>query len=284
MSILDDSVREFFKSVLGLGTTMTVKFFPADLIKPKTDLKNSLTESSRILINAVQAASKANLKVLKTTIAPPIETQTKNSADVMLAKGIAKATFSLDRIIAIGTSTGGTQALEAVLPKLPPNIPGIVVVQHMPEKFTYAFAKRLNAICQVEVKEGEHMDEVKPGRVLIAPGGKHMMVEVKDRKLHIVVKDGPLVSRHRPSVDVLFRSVAKTVGSKALGIIMTGMGDDGAAGLCEMHEAGAATLGQNEKTCVVYGMPAVAMQRGAVDQEVPLENIAAKIISFASNG
>jgi len=251
--------------------------------KPKTDLKKSLTESSRILINAVQAASKANLKVLKTTIAPSLETQTKLTADVMLAKGIAKATFSLDKIIAIGTSTGGTQALETVLPKLPQNIPGIVVVQHMPEKFTAAFANRLNAICKVEVKEGEHMDEIKPGRVLIAPGGKHMMVEVKGRKLCIAVKDGPLVSRHRPSADVLFRSVAKTAGPKALGIIMTGMGDDGAAGLCEMREAGAATLGQNKETCVVYGMPAVAMQRGAVEQEVPLEAIADKIISFSSD-
>jgi two-component system chemotaxis response regulator CheB len=182
-----------------------------------------------------------------------------------------------DRLVAIGTSTGGTQALEVVLTKLSRICPGIVVVQHMPEKFTAAFAARLNSICEIEVKEAANGDRVIPGRALIAPGGKHMSIKRSGAQYIAEVQDGPLVNRHRPSVDVLFRSVAKWAGKNALGIIMTGMGDDGARGLKEMFNVGAQTIGQDEQTCVVYGMPKEAVKLGAVQQEIPLPAIAGAI-------
>ncbi|MCP4929378.1 MAG: chemotaxis response regulator protein-glutamate methylesterase, partial [Gammaproteobacteria bacterium] len=183
-------------------------------------------------------------------------------------------------VVSIGTSTGGTQALEAVLIRLPRTAPGIVVVQHMPENFTKAFAERLNSVCQIKVKEAAENDRILPGQALIAPGGRHMLVSGQGSHARVSLKDGPPVSRHRPSVDVLFRSTAKSVGRNALGIIMTGMGDDGASGLKEMHDTGARTLGQNEATCVVYGMPAVAMKRGAVDKEIDLDVIPDEIMAF----
>ena len=183
-------------------------------------------------------------------------------------------------MIAIGASTGGTQALETVLTALPANSLPILIVQHMPENFTKAFAQRLNDVCQVEVKEASDNDAVLPGRVLIAPGGMHMMLTVTQFGASVQIKDGPLVSRHKPSVDVLFRSVAKYAGSNALGIILTGMGDDGARGIQEMHEAGSATVAQNEATCVVYGMPKEAVKLGAIDREVDLQMIPALISEY----
>ena len=167
-----------------------------------------------------------------------------------------------------------------MLTAIPRVCPGMVIVQHMPEKFTAAFAERLNSICQIEVLEAKTGDRVIPGRALIAPGGRHMMVKRSGAQYHVEVVEGPLVNRHRPSVDVLFRSVAKFAGRNALGIIMTGMGDDGAAGLLEMRKAGAKTVGQNEATCVVYGMPKEAMKRGATEREVPLSAIAPEILAF----
>ena len=187
-----------------------------------------------------------------------------------------------EKVVGIGTSTGGTQALERILTQLPPQAPPMVIVQHMPETFTRAFAERLNSICAIDVKEAEDGDCLRQGRALIAPGGKHMMLRPPNgADAYVEVKDGPLVSRHRPSVDVLFRSIAKSSGGNALGIIMTGMGDDGAAGLLEMRDAGAETLGQDQQTCVVYGMPAVAMKRGGVKREVSLQAIAQEIVDFA---
>jgi two-component system chemotaxis response regulator CheB len=182
-----------------------------------------------------------------------------------------------DTVIAIGTSTGGTQALEAVLSALPRTAPGIVVVQHMPEKFTAAFAARLNSVCEIEVREARQGDRVIPGRALIAPGGKHMLLKRSGAHYLVDVVDGPVVNRHRPSVDVLFRSVAKFAGRNALGVIMTGMGDDGAEGMLEMHNAGATTIAQDEASCVVFGMPREAIKRGGVDRVVPLKQIAACI-------
>ncbi|MGZ8175880.1 chemotaxis protein CheB, partial [Methylobacter sp.] len=185
-----------------------------------------------------------------------------------------------DRVVAIGTSTGGTQALEVVLTALPRVCPGIVIVQHMPEKFTGAFADRLNKLCQIEVREAVNGDRVLPGLALIAQGGRHMLLKRSGAHYRVEIVDGPPVSRHRPSVDVLFRSVAKCAGKNALGIIMTGMGDDGAKGLKEMHDMGARTVGQDEDSCVVYGMPKEAAKLGAVNGELPLARIAGEIVAY----
>jgi two-component system chemotaxis response regulator CheB len=205
--------------------------------------------------------------------------QAKLTADAILAPGSDRAMVqTTEHIVAIGTSTGGTQALEEVLTALPRVAPGMVIVQHMPEKFTAAFASRLDGLCQVEVREAKSGDRVMQGRALIAPGGKHMMLRRSGAQYFVDVIDGPLVNRHRPSVDVLFRSVAKFAGGNALGIIMTGMGDDGAAGLLEMRNAGAQTLAQDEASCVVYGMPKEAVKRGAAGRIVPLGAIAGEIL------
>jgi two-component system chemotaxis response regulator CheB len=187
-----------------------------------------------------------------------------------------------ERVVALGTSTGGTQALEMVLTNLPRVTPGIVIVQHMPEKFTAAFAERLNNLCQIEVKEAQNNDRVVNSRALIAPGGKHMLLRRTGAQYYVEVMDGPLVNRHRPSVDVLFRSVAKCAGANALGVIMTGMGDDGAAGLLEMRNAGARTVAQDEASCVVYGMPKEAVKRGGVEKTVPLAAIWREIMQQLS--
>jgi len=266
------------------GSTTSLKALSIGAIdvvaKPKVNLKNSLTEASGELISAIRTAAKANMagvKVKSISAIPKISK--KLTADVMLSSATGANTKNAGALIAIGASTGGTQALEAVLTALPANTLPILIVQHMPEKFTHAFANRLNELCQVEVKEAEDNDALLPGRVLIAPGGKHMMLHTTQFGASVQVKDGPLVSRHKPSVDVLFRSVSKYAGSNAQGIIMTGMGDDGAKGLKEMHDVGAQTIAQNEATCVVYGMPQEAVKLGAVDYEVPLSKIPEMIVS-----
>ncbi len=184
-------------------------------------------------------------------------------------------------VIAIGTSTGGTDALQQVLPKLPPTIPGIVVVQHMPANFTKAFADRLNDISNIHIKEAQDGDSVIPGKCLIAPGNLQMTLKRSGANYNVQVKDGPRVSGHRPSADVLFHSVAKYAGSNAIGVIMTGMGSDGAKGLLEMRNNGAQTIGQSEPSCVVYGMPKVAYEIGAVEKQASLDQIANLIIKNA---
>lgn len=266
----------------GAETTMQAMAAGAVSIvtKPQMGVKKFLEDSSGQLVDAVKAAAQANTKCLKGFAAPPAPVAQKLTADVMLSASTTAMAQTTDRLVAIGTSTGGTQALEAVLTAIPRVCPGMVIVQHMPEKFTAAFAERLNSICQIEVLEAKTGDRVIPGRALIAPGGRHMMVKRSGAQYHVEVVEGPLVNRHRPSVDVLFRSVAKFAGRNALGIIMTGMGDDGAAGLLEMRKAGAKTVGQNEATCVVYGMPKEAMKRGATEREVPLSAIAPEILAF----
>jgi two-component system chemotaxis response regulator CheB len=184
-----------------------------------------------------------------------------------------------EAIVAIGTSTGGTQALEAVLKPLPAEAPGIVIVQHMPEKFTASFAERLNGSCRIEVREARNGDRVRAGLALLAPGGKHMLLKRTGSYYSVEVLDGPPVSRHRPSVDVLFRSVAQSAGPNATGIIMTGMGDDGARGLREMLDAGAHTVAQDESSCVVFGMPKVAIELGGVKIVLPLGRIHEAIVA-----
>lgn len=275
-------------TLTGDGAQLTMEAMAAgavDIItKPKAGLKSFLQDSRTQMIQSIKGAAAAQIKALqksqlqstKKTTAP------KLSADVIIAPHKAKAMAeTTDRVIAIGTSTGGTQALEAVLTQLPATVPGIVVVQHMPEQFTASFAQRLDNLCQVTVKEAENNDRVIPGQVLIANGGKHLLLRRSGAQYRVELKDGPLVSRHRPSVNVLFRSVANAAGANATGIIMTGMGDDGAQGMKEMHEAGAYTLAQDEATCVVYGMPKEAVKLGAVDRILPLQEIPAFIIALA---
>lgn len=241
------------------------------ITKPKIGLKQFLHDASEDLTATVKAAASAHVRKLRAT--------EKFTADVILpaAEHHGAMLQTTQRVVALGTSTGGTQALEAVLTVLPRVCPGIVIVQHMPEKFTAAFASRLDKLCQIRVKEAQNNDHVVPGQALIAPGGRHMLLRRTGAQYYVEVVDGPLVNRHKPSVDVLFRSVAKCAGANALGVIMTGMGDDGAAGLLEMRKAGALTVGQDEESCVVYGMPKEAFKRGGVAKVVPLSAIAREI-------
>jgi len=183
-----------------------------------------------------------------------------------------------NKVIAIGASTGGTEALKNVLTKMPSNSPGIVVVQHMPAHFTTAFAERLNGICQMSVKEAEDNDSVTPGTVLIAPGNYHMIFRRSGARYYVEIKTGPMVHHQRPAVDILFKSTAKYAGANAIGVILTGMGADGAEGLLEMKQAGASTIAQDERSCVVFGMPKEAIKLGAADKIVPLDQIAQEII------
>ncbi len=256
--------------------------------KPKLGLKAFLEDSSDDIVAAVRTAARANVNALRATassggatrlVAPPAASQPVNRADVILSAGTAPVLQTTDKVIAIGTSTGGTQALETVLTSLPKTVPGIVVVQHMPERFTGMFAARLDSLAAIEVREARSNDRVLPGRALIAPGGKHMLLKRNGAQYHVEIVDGPLVNRHRPSVDVLFRSVARFAGRNALGVIMTGMGDDGARGLKEMREAGATTIAQDEASCVVFGMPREAIKLGAVEQVLPLSQIATALVA-----
>jgi two-component system, chemotaxis family, protein-glutamate methylesterase/glutaminase len=239
----------------------------ATIAKPRLGLKQFLADEALDLVAQVKAAARANVRHLAARAPLP-----------HVPKAAPATMQTTDRLVALGTSTGGTQALELVLSALPPGAPGIVIVQHMPEKFTAAFAARLDSICQIRVAEAADGMRVLPGHALIAPGGRHMLVRRSGAQHVVEVVDGPLVNRHRPSVDVLFRSVAHSAGANALGVIMTGMGGDGAAGLLEMKKAGAATLAQDEASCVVYGMPKEAVKRGAVDRIVPLAAIPAEIL------
>ena len=246
--------------------------------KPRLRLKRFLEDASSDLVEVIRGAAQARVGRPRAAADAAPRAAPRLSADAVLAApGPQAMAETTERIVAIGTSTGGTQALETVLTALPRVSPGIVVVQHMPEKFTAAFAARLDSVCALEVREACQNDRVMQGRVLIAPGGRHMVLKRSGAQYHVDIVDGPLVSRHRPSVDVLFRSTAKSAGRNALGIIMTGMGDDGAAGLKEMHDAGACTIAQDEASCVVYGMPKEAVKRGAVDRILPLSGIAAEI-------
>jgi two-component system chemotaxis response regulator CheB len=269
----------------GSETAMQALAAGAVGIVPKPGIGNrrtALEDAGTDLVRAVKAAAHANLRNLRSSAPPsPAAAGPKLNADAILPAASHAMAQTTERIVAIGTSTGGTQALEAVLTALPRVSPGIVIVQHMPEKFTASFASRLDTLCQIEVREAQNGDRVIPGRALIAPGGKHMLLKRNGSQYHVEVVDGPVVNRHRPSVDVLFRSVAKFAGRNALGVIMTGMGDDGARGLKEMHDAGAATVAQDEATCVVYGMPKEAVKLGGVDRSASLQAIPAEIMKYA---
>ncbi len=242
--------------------------------KPKIGLKNFLEDRSNGLVEAVRAAARANLKAIPAAFAKAGQRAAPATAPRAPMAGAGAMAETTDRVVAIGISTGGVQSIEVVLRQLDRTAPGIVMVQHMPERFTASFAARLNSICEVEVLEAKDGDRVINGRVLIAPGGKHMTLKRSGAQYVVEVRDGPLINHHRPSVDVLFRSVAACAGRNAIGLIMTGMGDDGARGLREMHDAGAFTGAQDEATCVVFGMPAEAIKAGAADDVVALPDIA----------
>jgi len=256
------------------------------ITKPKIDLKAFLQDSANDIVANIKAAARANMRAVRqiTKAASPLLSRPKLSADVILPNTHTGARMygTTDKLIAIGTSTGGTQALEAVLTKLPAVSIGIVIVQHMPERFTAMFAERLNSLCAIEVREGKDGDRVRPGLALIAPGGKHMLLKRSGAQYYVEVRDGPLVNRHKPSVDVLFRSVAQVAGKNALGIIMTGMGDDGARGLKEMHDTGAQTIAEDESSCVVFGMPKEAIKLGAAGKVMPLNTIPKEIIAYGA--
>jgi two-component system chemotaxis response regulator CheB len=276
-STLTEKGAETTMQALAAGAVTTVT-------KPKVGLKSFLEDAASDIIQVVKAAARANVANLRTVSAPAASRAQLNSklnADVILAPSSHAITRTTEHIVAIGTSTGGTQALEYLLTQLPSTAPGIVIVQHMPEKFTASFADRLNGLCEINVREAKNNDRVLPGQALIAPGGKHMLLKSSGAQYFVEVVDGPLVNRHRPSVDVLFRSVAKYAGKNALGVIMTGMGDDGAHGLKEMHDIGSPTVAQDEASCVVFGMPKEAIALGAADRVMPLSSIAAAIMHYA---
>jgi two-component system, chemotaxis family, protein-glutamate methylesterase/glutaminase len=235
----------------------------------------SVGDVSIQLKEKIRAAAKANLS--RVVPSSPSSPQTTG----IITKALSETT---QKIIAIGASTGGTEALKEVLTQLPPNVPGILVVQHMPPHFTTAFADRLDTLCQIEVKEAKDGDSVLNGQALIAPGNFHMLLRRSGARYYVTVKDGPLVHHQRPSVDVMFNSVAQTAGSNAVGTILTGMGADGAQGMLKMKECGARTIAQDEATCVVFGMPKEAIKLKAVDRVVPLEKIAREIIQSINAG
>ena len=248
------------------------------ITKPKLGVREFLHESAVMLLDAVWSAAHARVRP---QALEPVEP--RNSADVVLPLGpIPRNRVATEKVIAIGASTGGTEALREVLVAMPPDCPGIVIVQHMPELFTRAFAARLNQDCTIEVREAVDGDRIAVGTALIAQGNHHMLVRRNGTHYVVEVTDGPLVSRHRPSVDVLFRSVAKAVGSNAVGVIMTGMGDDGAQGLLEMRQAEAQTIAQDESSCVVFGMPKEAIARGAAGVVVPLRQIAGTVMRMSA--
>jgi len=270
----------------------------AIITKPELGLKGFLEESAITFADAVKSAAKAHVNKIRQILQTGVEKKEdqatnkvgtalkeksgeKLTADVILEKGSGKAmAVTTDKVVAIGASAGGTQTLEILLQMVSKTAHGIVIVQHMPEGFTAAFAARLNTVCDITVKEAEDGDRIIPGRAIVAHGNKHLTVVRSGAQYLVKVLDGPLVSRHRPSVDVLFRSVAKEVGKNALGIILTGMGDDGAAGLLEMREAGAHTVAQDEDTSIVYGMPFEAVKRGAAVEQASLYAIPRIINQF----
>jgi len=242
--------------------------------KPRLGVRQFLEESATTLCDAVKAAAGARLVPVsaRRTVEP------KLTADAVLAPAACAMAKTTEKVVMIGASTGGTEALRTLLEALPSDTPGIVIVQHMPELFTRAFATRLDGLCAITVKEAESGDTVLRGRALIAPGNHHLLLQRSGARYFVEVREGPLVCRHRPSVDVLFRSAARYAGPNAVGVILTGMGDDGARGMLEMHQAGATTIAQDEATCIVFGMPKEAIKLNGVDKVMPLESIAGGIL------
>jgi len=270
----------------GAGVTLeALELGAIDFIaKPKMDVNAAIMDYKEEILAKVKAASGVSVEVLertqsRTKVEKPIE---KLSADAVLSASIGKGKFlnTTDKIIAIGSSTGGTEAVKDVLMGLPSNVAGVVISQHIPGAFSAAFANRLNDLTQLNVAEAKDGDQIRPGSVYIAPGDMHLMIKRSGAKYYCVLNDGPEVNRHKPSVDVMFRAVAQCAGPNAMGIMLTGMGADGAQGMLEMKEQGAFNIAQDEKSCVVWGMPGAAVKLGAVEKEVPLSKVADEIIKY----
>jgi two-component system chemotaxis response regulator CheB len=244
--------------------------------KPRLGLKGFIEDSANRIVEAVRAAAQARVRPrVKLPLRP------KLGADAVIPPKKLTIRETTHKVVVIGASTGGTEALREFLEAMPPDAPGIAIVQHMPEVFTAQFAKRLNEVCRIEVKEAETNDRLVSGRALIAPGNHHLSVRRSGALYFVDVLDGPPVKLHRPSVEVLFRSAAQAAGKNAVGVIMTGMGDDGADGMLELRQAGAHTIAQDEATCVVFGMPKEAIERGGVDEVLPLGRIAGAVLKHA---
>ncbi len=265
------------------GTEVALKaleYGAAEIIgKPAMNAAKFINESKILICDAVKAAAQSKLsrKKINTQVRPVahLEVKPRYSADVILEKAsVSSRITATEKIIVLGASTGGTEAIRTLLKALPAKMPGIAIVQHMPEGFTRSFANSLNNISALEVKEAENGDKLYQGRVLIAPGNHHMLLKRVGKEYFVEVKDGPLVNRHRPSVDVLFRSASRYAGKNALGILLTGMGNDGAKGLLELKDSEADTIAQNEQSCVVYGMPKEAAKLGAANHILGIDDIA----------
>jgi len=269
---------------VGADTTLrALEYGAVDIItKPKMGIQQFIEESQIRICDSVKAAAQA--RVISIPMKNRIKPSVRLTADAIMPRPAGNAMLrTTEKIVAVGASTGGTEALRIFLEAIPHDCPGIVIVQHMPENFTKAFATRLNGLCDIEVKEAEDNDTIIRGRALIAPGNKHLLIKRSGARYYVEVKEGPLVSRHRPSVDVLFRSAAQFAGANTVGVIMTGMGDDGARGMLEMKEAGAYNIAQDEKSCVVFGMPNEAIKIGAVDKILPLDAIAEAVLRECAN-
>lgn len=272
-------------SLTGSGSETALKALEYGAVeileKPRLGTRQFLEESKVRICDAVKAAACIRTKRLTER---PVSVAPKLTADVILDKPTSKAMVqTTEKVVVVGASTGGTEALRVFLEALPLDAPGTVIVQHMPEHFTAAFAHRLNGICKVTIKEAENNDTVLPGRALIAPGNHHLLLKRSGARYYVEIKDGPLVCRHRPSVDVLFRSAARYAGRNAVGVIMTGMGDDGAKGMLEMKQAGAFTIAQDEKSCVVFGMPKEAIKLGGIDLVTPLDLLASAVLTHCQS-
>ncbi len=242
--------------------------------KPELDVSYKLNEMITYLVDKITAAAMAKGKITALRPGPSVSKPSPTASAAMIK--------TTDIVVAIGASTGGTEAIREILPALPANFPGIVMAQHMPANFTKSFANSLNSITALEVKEAEDNDTVRPGLALLAPGNFHMILRRSGARYYVRIQDGPMVHHQRPAVDVLFASVAKYAGSNAIGVILTGMGRDGADGLLKMRQAGARTIGQDEKSCIVYGMPKVAYEIGAVEKVKSLKDIPAELIRLVS--
>jgi len=271
-------------SLVGKNTETALKaieYGAVEIIeKPRLGTKQFLQESRIKICDAVKAASMVKVKLIQ----EPRRVEPKLTADAVIMKPKSKAMIqTTEKVVVVGASTGGTEALRALLEKLPPDGPAMVIVQHMPEHFTASFAKRMDALSRISVKEAENNDSVLRGRALIAPGNRHLLLKRSGARYYVEIKEGPLVCRHRPSVDVLFRSAARYAGKNCVGVIMTGMGDDGARGMRELKEAGAVTIAQDEKSCVVFGMPREAIKLGAIDRVLSLDSIAGEILNICNH-